>query len=161
MVWTAWQNASTIIGTIGGVCGLWSLWYARKQATYARKQTDLMEEDRRRQEEYDQNELAWSERFEKLANQIVRINPSFAVAEPGKNSTVYLYSAVFPDAQLRTAIENYIVKANAGYTQFITRNPRPDELRRSNLRDTVKKAEEATAVFQKQNAHIDLTYYMG
>jgi hypothetical protein len=33
----SWQNVFSIIGAIGGLCGLWSLWYSRRQ-------TLLMEE---------------------------------------------------------------------------------------------------------------------
>jgi hypothetical protein len=106
-------------------------------------------------------ELDWSERFEHLANQLARINPGFQIQEPGKNSTMGLYASIFPDHKFREALENYIVQMNSSRTQFAQRNPRPDELRRTNLRGTIKKAEQCMADFQENNPAIDLKYYMG
>lgn len=120
-----------------------------------------MEEQIRRKEEQDKEELNWSERFERLANQLVRINPGMMIQEPGKNSLTCMYPAIFLDPTLRVALETYIVEPNASHTQFSQRNPRPDELRRSNLRETIKRAEQCMADFQKKNPTIDLKYYMG
>jgi len=150
-----WQSILSIIGAVGGVCGLWSLWYSRRQ-------TVLMEEQARKQESQDREELAWSERFERLANQLSRINPALSIQVPGSmNSPAVLYSWIFPDAKFREALENYVVQVNSSRTQFSQRNPRPDELRRANLRETITKAEKYMAEFQRKNPGIDLTYYMG
>jgi len=73
-----------------------------------------------------------------------------------------LYPSIFPDAKIRGALQTYIVQLNASQTQFLQRpNPRPDELRLTNLRETIKRAEQCMAEFQKQNPKIDLNYYMG
>ncbi len=149
-----WQNILSIIGAIGGLCGLWSLWYARQQ-------TNLMKLQIRTQETHDKEELDWSERFERLANQLVRLNPGLTIQPPGVTHQVTLYPSVFPDPQFREALQTYIVLLNSSRTQFSQRNPRPDELRRANLRDTIKKAEECMARFQKENPGIDLNHYMG
>ena len=150
----SWQNIFSIIGAIGGLCGLWSLWYARRQ-------THLMEQQMRREENQEKDDLDWSERFERLANQLVRINPGFSIKPPGYQHEVGLYGSIFPDPKFREALENYVVQANSSHTQFSQRNPRPDELRRANLRETVKKAEQCLADFQEKNPKIDLKYYMG
>jgi len=152
--WQTWQSLLSIIGAVGGLCGLWSLWYARRQ-------THLMEGQIHKQETQDAAELDWAERFEHLANQLARISPSMSIQEPSKNSTMGLYASIFPDPKFREALENYIVQMNSSRTQFAQRNPRPDELRRTNLRDTIKKAEQCMADFQKRNPGIDLKYYIG
>ncbi len=120
-----------------------------------------MEAQIRRQDAQDKEDLDWSERFERLANQLARINPGMTIQEPGKNSTMGLYASIFPDPKFREALENYIVQLNSSRTQFAQRNPRPDELRRANLRDTIRKAEQCMADFQRHNPGIDLRYYMG
>jgi hypothetical protein len=152
--WQTWQSVLSIIGAVGGLCGLWSLWYARRQ-------THLMEGQIRKQDTQDKEDLDWSQRFERLANQLARINPGLTIQEPGKNSTMGLYASIFSDPKFREALENYVVQVNPSRTQFAQRNPRPDELRRSNLRETVKRAEQCMTDFQKQNPRIDLKYYMG
>jgi len=73
--------------------------------------------------------------------------------------SVYI-STIFPDPIFRVALENYIVQVNGSGVQFSKKNPRPDELRRTNLRDTIKQAEQCMAHFQKDNPGIDLKYYM-
>src|SRR5712672_1215371 len=45
-----------------------------------------------------------------------------------------LYTSIFPDATLRKALETYIVQVDSSQTRFLRMNPRPDELRRTNLR---------------------------
>jgi hypothetical protein len=152
--WQTWQSVLSIIGAVGGLCGLWSLWYARRQ-------THLMERQIHKQETQEKEDLDWSERFERLANQLSRINPSLAIQEPGKSYTIALYASIFPNAQLRDALEHYVVQANPSRTEFAQRHAHPDELRRSNLRETVKRAEQYMAAFQKQHPQIDLKYYMG
>jgi len=150
-----WQAVLGIIGAVGGVCGLWSLWYSRRQ-------TILVEQQIQKQDNQDKEELDWSERFEHLANQLSRINPGLQIQPPGNSSfAITLYSSIFPDPKFREALETYVVQVNSGRTQFSQRNPRPDELRRTNLRQTILTAERCIADFQRNNPGIDLKYYMG
>jgi len=46
----SWQNAFSIIGAVGGLCGLSSLWDARRQ-------TQLMEQQMPREETQDKDDL--------------------------------------------------------------------------------------------------------
>jgi hypothetical protein len=150
-----WQAVvGIIIGTVGGVCGLFSLWYSRRQ-------TILIEQQIQRQASQDKEELDWSERFEHLANQLSRINPGLQIQQPGKSFVIGLYASIFPDPKFREALETYIVQVNSGRTQFSQRNPRPDELRRTNLRETITNAERYMADFRRSNPGINLKYYMG
>lgn len=152
--WQMWQSIFSIVGAVGGLCGGWSLWYARQQ-------TQLMRQQIQREESQDREDLDWSERFERLANGLSRINPGMVIQEPGRNSTMGLYASIFPDPKFRETLENYIVHVNASRTVFSQRNPRPDELKRSNLRETIKKAEQIMVEFQAKNPHVDLRYYLG
>lgn len=151
--WKDVQTALSVIGGVGGLCGLWSLWYSRRQVV-------LMEQEIRKEDDLSKDELAWSERFERLANSLCRISPGLTIQEPGKNSTMCLYGAIFSDPKFREALENYVVQVNPGRTQFAQRNPRPDELRRSNFRQTIDRAEQHLREFQKEYPNISLKYYM-
>ena len=125
----AWQVALSIIGAVGGLCGLWSLWYARKQ-------TAFMEEQSRKQETQHKEELDWSERFERLARHLSHLTPTLTVRN------ILLYDSIFPDPGFREALETYIVEADRMRTRFLPRNPQPDELRRKKLRETIIRGEQ-------------------
>ncbi len=149
-----------IIGVVGVLCGIAGLLYAIQQTRYARQQTNLMEDDLREKRREETEDSQWAERHERLINQILQINPQLKIQPPGVPLT-YLYTSIFPDATLRKALETYVVQLDSSQTRFLRMNPRPDELRRTNLRETVRKAEECLAEFQKHNPKIDLKYYMG
>ncbi|SRR6266851_3110543 len=155
-----WNTILSIIGAVGGVCGIASLLYAHRQTRYARQQTKLMEHDIRKREREENEDSQWGERHERLVNQLLRINPTLTIQPPGLPATC-LYTSIFPDAKFREALQTCAVQLDSSQTQFLRRSPRPDELRRSNLRETVKRAEQCMTEFQKQNPKIDLKYYMG
>ena len=155
-----WNTILSIIGAVGGVCGIASLLYAHRQTKYARQQTKLMEDDIRERRREEKEDSEWAERHERLVNHLVRVNPYLQIQPPGVPLT-RLYTSIFPDAKLRQELQTYIVQLDSGQTQFLRRSPRPDELRRTNLRETVKRAEQCLADFQRQNPKIDLNYYMG
>ncbi len=143
-----------IFGIVGGLCGIASLLYARRQ-------TRLMEDDIRKRERDEKGDSQWAERHERLASQLLRINPLLTIQPPGLPS-VCLYPSIFPDGKLREALQTYVVELHASRTQFLRlAAPRPDELRRSVVRETISRAEQCLADFQRQNPKIDLQYYMG
>ena len=71
-----------VFGIVGGICGVWSLLYVRRQTELARRQTEMTERDiddrKRREVEDDQ----WAERFEALSTKLRRINRRLQVREP-------------------------------------------------------------------------------
>lgn len=143
-----------IFGIVGGACGVASL-------VYARRQTKLMEDDKSKRERGETEDSEWAERHERLASQLLRINPNLRIAPPGVPEMV-LYASIFCDGKLREALQTYIVDLHPSGTQFVRRAaPRPDELRRAVVRETIRKAERCMAEFQRQNPKIDLKYYMG
>ena len=120
-----------------------------------------MEDDLRERKREETEDSQWAERRERLANQLLRINPLMKIQPPGVSLTC-LWTSIFPDAKLREALQTYVVELHRSQTEFVRKTPpRPDELRLSNLRDTVTRAERCLADFQKQNPKIDLKYYMG
>ena len=150
-----------IIGVVGVLCGIAGLLYAIRQTRYARQQTKLMEDDLRERRREETEDSQWAERFERLANQLLRINPLLKIQPTGMPLTC-LWTSIFPDARLREALQTYVVSLHSSQTEFVRKTPpRPDELRLSNLRETVTRAERCLADFQKQNPKIDLKYYMG
>lgn len=152
---------SYIIGIVGLLCGLAGLLYARIQTRYARQQTKLIEDDLRERKRGENQDSQWAERHERLANQLLKINPLLKIQPPGVPLTC-LWTSIFPDAKLREALQTYVVQLHSSQTEFVRRTPpRPDELRLSSLRETVTRAERCLAEFQKQNPKIDLKYYMG
>src|ERR1700722_5144112 len=127
-------NVLSVIGAVGGICGLFSLLYARRQ-------TRLIEEDLRNRQARDDEDRAWSIRFERVMNQILRVSPHLQVQEPGVHGLTMMYTSIFPDPVFRLAVESYLVQLDRTRTLFLPRSPRPDELRSKNLRETVEKAE--------------------
>ena len=155
--------ASLILSVVAILISVLAVLYAKRSVHYTKRQTEIMEGQIQKQEAQDKEELDWSERFERLAKQLVRINPGLTIQPPGyqAGSGIVLYTSIFPDAKFREALETYIIQLNIGRTRFLQRNPRPDELRRTNLRETIKKAEQYLADFQENNPQVNLKYYMG
>lgn len=152
---------SLVLSVVAILISVLAVVYAKRSFHYTRRQTEIMEGQIRKQESQDKEELDWSERFERLANQLVRTNPGLTIQPPGYQASIVLYPSIFPDAKFREALETYIVQCNGGRTQFSQRNPRPDELRRANLRETIKKAEQYMADFQKSNPQVKLEVLHG
>jgi hypothetical protein len=151
----------TIISVLALLGTLVGVYYARGQLREARR---VREEDAKalaRQHEAEREGSEWANRYERLVSQLTKLTPTLTVQPPGVPATL-LYPSIFPDPKFREALQTYIVQLNASQTEFLRRtNPRPDELRLTNLRETIKRAEQCMIEFQKQNPKIDLKYYMG
>jgi len=151
----------TIISVLALLGTLVGVYYARSQLREARRIREENAEALARQHEAEREESEWANRYERLVSQLTKINPLLTVQPPGVPAT-RLYPSIFPDAKIREALQTYIVQLNASQTGFLRRtNPRPDELRLTNLRETIKRAEQCMAEFQRQNPKINLDYYMG
>ncbi len=134
-----------VFGIVGGICGVWSLLYVRRQTELARRQTEMTERDiddrKRREVEDDQ----WAERFEALSTKLRRINPRLQVREPVIGMT-WIYTTMYTDPKFRVDVENYIVQLDPAGTMFLPRKPQPHELRSQRMRETIETAE---ALMQK------------
>lgn len=164
----------TLVGAVvGAIVGSILTWYLQRRWTHdpaaevveLRRELAAMRQQfanfRKNVEAKDKEELDWAERFERLVSQLTRINPGLCIRPPGQTHEIGLYGSIFSDAKFREALENYIVCVNIGRTQFSPRNPRPDELRRTNFRETIERAEKYIAEFQKDNPDIRLKNYFG
>jgi len=144
-----------LLGTLAGV------YYARSQLREAKRVREENAAAIARQHQAESEESEWANRYERLVSQLTQITPTMTVQPDGVPAT-QLYPSIFPDAKVREALQTYIVELNASQTKFLRRStPRPDELRLTNLRETIKRAEQCMAEFQRQNPKIDLKYYMG
>jgi hypothetical protein len=72
-----------VFGVIGGICGIWSL-------VYTRQQTKLMAQDIQERKNQDAVDADWAIRYEKVVNQLRKINPHLQVQEPGVNGTTMM-----------------------------------------------------------------------
>lgn len=150
----------TIISVLALLGTLVGVYYARGQLREARRVREENAEALARQHEAEREESEWANRYERLVSQLTKITPTLTVQPPGVPATP-LYPSIFPDAKFREELQTYIIQLNASHTEFLRRsNPRPDELRLTNLRETIKRAEQYMAEFQRQNPKINLDYYM-
>lgn len=153
-----WQSVLSIVGVVIGLC---ALAISVGAFLYTRKQTQLMEEQDRARKAEEKDELNWSERFERLVSRLSRISRTLMIQPRGENIAIPLYQTIFSDPRFREALETYIVTADPAGGRLTPRNPRPDELRRKVLRDTIEKAEQCMQSFQEHHPNVDLKYYMG
>jgi hypothetical protein len=157
-----WQDIGTIVGTVGGVCGFYSLYQNHQQTKIAQEQTDLMRDQAKKAKERDDEDRQWALRHEQLASRLSNLTPHLTIAVQGtSNSHVCLYPSVFSDPEFRKRLETYIVQPNPSFTQFTPRKPAPHELQSPNLRETVETAERLIDKFAAENPKIPLMYYLG
>lgn len=132
-----------LFGVVGGICGIWSL-------VYVRRQTAMMAQDigdRKKREEEDDS---WAQRFEGLSRKLLRINPQLQVLEPGQKNPTWIYTTMYTDPKLRVNIENFIVARDCG-TLFLPRKPQPHEFRSAAMRETIERAEAEMDRFIKEH----------
>ena len=156
-----WQSFLSVIGGVGGLCGIYALVQNWEQTKLAREQTRLMREQAKKSEEQEREERQWAERHERLAMRISHIGPNMLIASPNANSHICLYPAVFQDPQFRSKLETYVVDLNASRTEFRPHKATPHELHLQGLRDTVATAEQLIEKYTKENPKIQLMYYLG
>ena len=147
-----WTIIFGLFGIIGGLCGIWSLFYVRRQ-------TNLMEQDIRDRKKQDAEDTDWSIRLEKVSNQLRQINPNLMVQEPGVKGPIQVYPTIFPDPKFRVTIETYIVEQNPSKTLFLPRSPQPYEFRSPTMRQTIERAESLIQKFRQE--HPGAAHHLG
>jgi hypothetical protein len=128
-------------GIVGGICGVWSLFYVRDQVKLAQRQLEFMQMDTNERKARDEEDDSWAQRYPNLSTKLLRINPTLQVAEPGQKSATWIYTTMFADPKLRANIENFIIEVNGPGSLFLRRNPRPHEFRFPAMRQTIERAE--------------------
>jgi hypothetical protein len=123
-----------LFGIVGGICGVWSL-------VYVRRQTAIMAQDIADRKKRDNEDDGWAQRFENLQRKILRINPNLQIQEPGFKNTTWIYSTMYGDPKLKVDIESFIVDVNPSGTLFLPRKPQPHEFRSTRMRETIQRAE--------------------
>ncbi len=127
---------------------------AIKQTNIAKAQTKIAQDMKAKQNEQEREVNEWQLKHESVAIQLVKITPQVTVQEPGHNSVMVLYAAIFPDPKFRQAIEHYIVQLDNTRTIFQPRRPTELDLRSPALRQTVTKAAEMLDAFRRDHPHI-------
>lgn len=130
-----------IFGILGGICGVWSLFYVRDQVQLAQSQLELMQNDINQRRRRDEEDDSWASRFESLSRKLLRINPVLQVLEPAQRNATWIYTTMYPDPKLRLNIESFIVEMNPSCTLFLPRKPQPHEFRSVAMRETIEAAE--------------------
>ncbi len=138
-------------GIVGGICGVWSLLYVRRQTELARRQTEMMERDITDRRKQDAEDDQWTQRFESLSTKLRRINPRVQVQEPGVNGLTWIYTTMYTDPKFRVDIENYIVQLDPAGTIFLPRKPQAYEFRSQRMRETIEKAETLMQKFVQEH----------
>lgn len=114
-------------------------------AWYAFRQVAIVNERAAKQDQQEREIIEWQRKHESVALQLARINGLLQVQYPDKVNR-YLYMTVFPDQQLRKAIELYIIQTNEIGAVFTPRKPSELELQSVALRDTVT---QTTAILEQ------------
>ena len=133
-----------LFGVVGGICGIWSL-------VYVRRQTAMMAQDISDRKKRDEEDDSWAQRFEGLSRTLLRINPQLQVLEPGQKNATWIYTTMYADPKLRVNIENFIVARNDPGTLFLPRKPQPHEFRSPTMRETIERAEVEMGRFIKEH----------
>jgi hypothetical protein len=127
---------------------------------YGRAQARIASEMKARYDEQEREVNEWLAKFERVANQIVRLgSPNVMAPSPNANFMFAVYPDIFQDVQFRQSLENYVVELADNRTRFVQRKPSPHELRSQNLRGIVTKAEELLDAYRKNKPEIAKRYF--
>src|SRR5271154_3754645 len=137
-----------LVAVLSLVAGAFGVLYGRTQARIASEMKAKHDEQEREVNE-------WLAKFERIANQIVRLgSPNVMAPSPNANSMFAVYPDIFQNVQFRQSLENYVVEVADSPTRFVQRKPSPHELRSQNLRGILTKAEELLDAYRKNRPEI-------
>jgi hypothetical protein len=143
-----------LLSVIPILIALYALQISLRAEKYSHEQVQLMQEqnkDIQERKNQDAIDADWAIRYEKVVNQLRKINPHVQVQEPGVTGTTMMYTTIFPDHRFRADLQTYIVPLDSSGTVFLPRSPRPDELRSPKMREIITKAEQLLGEFRKNH----------
>jgi hypothetical protein len=143
-----------VLSVIPILIALYALQVSLRAKKYAHEQVQLMQEqnkDIQERKNQDAIDADWAVRYEKVVNQLRKINPHLQVQEPGVTGTTMMYTTIFPDHRFRADLQTYIVPLDSSGTVFLPRSPRPDELRSPKMREIIANAEQKLIGFRKNH----------
>ncbi len=94
-----------IVGLVGGLCGIASLIYVRRQTLIMQRQLDDAESEK-------SGFVNWSEKYEQASTALVKIYSKLIYTGP---SPMNARDLVFPDGELRESIERHLRKGWWGF----------------------------------------------
>ena len=101
----------------------------------------------------------WTQRYEKLSRQLLRISPGLRVTEQGNDKEIFLFTEIFPDHVFRKELTETVIGLNGSNTKFERREMQPHELNSPYLRQRIADAEKLINEFRKK--HPKLPNYLG
>jgi hypothetical protein len=113
---------------------------------YTKRQTEIMESQESRKQREDQSMVEWAAKFDEAASAVVTIVPRsiFGTGTPG-------YPSIFPDGELRTRIEAYLIDADFGRNRFTARQANPEQLRMPIVRQTIQRVLDRVKEFRESD----------
>jgi hypothetical protein len=139
----------SIVGAVGGISGLASLFYVRKQ-------TMVMQQQMRRLVRHDDSAEGWAKEYDEAASALEKICSGTLMMGPGKTAPAYQFA--FPDAALRERIERYLGTRNF-WGKFRPICPTGEQLQNPVLQHTIKEVLETVATFRTE--HTDFARSIG
>ena len=122
----------------------WALRYTRRQAEYAKRQTDLMEEQEARKKREDASTEEWTRKFDEAVGEVMKIAPKLFP----NNSLGSVYWYVFSEPE-RRRIETYLINAERARNHYTARQTSGEILRMPIVRQTIQEVLDKAKQFKE------------
>jgi len=138
---------SLVLSVVAVLIAGWALLYTRRQADYAQRQTNLMEEQDARKKREDATTDEWARKFDDAVGQVVKIAPKNFPSSLGR---VYYY--IFSDID-RQQIEKYLINADLGRNYYTARQTTGEQLRMPIVQQTIQVVLDKIKKFKETDAN--------
>lgn len=150
------MNALTIgtyigmaIGGAGGLCGIFSLFYQRRQAAVMADQLKVMREQLDIVSRQEGAVSEWAAKYDQAAAALLKIGTGFISTGPSKSDEAYSY--VLPDPELRSRIERYLGHRRSIFPNFKPSPPTKEQLQNPVVQRTIQDVLNAIAKFKSEH----------
>lgn len=126
-----------LLSVIAILVALWALWYAKRQ-------TELMEREETQRQQERESAVEWEPKYLDAVGAVLNILRKQAQATFGG-----VYFFVFPDEDLRRAIETYLIDADFNHRQFSPRRATAEQLLLPAAQDTIRSVLECVTRFKQ------------
>jgi len=134
---------ASAVGLVGGICGIVSL-------IYQRKQTQLSQQLVKASQEQEQEYVDWSTKYEKVSDALTRIYPKVIFTGPSRG--VNAVEVVFPDRALRGRIERYLCHRKGWWGRFEPAKLSREQVLNPILQELIEQVLEAIERFKAEHS---------
>jgi hypothetical protein len=113
---------------------------------HSRRQTQIMEAQEVRRQEDGKNVEEWSRKFDAVVRLLLAIEPKSFNDSRGR---VFVY--IFPEGDLRTRIETYLIEADLGRNHFKARSVSPEVLLMPIVQQTIQQVLDGVEEFRQKD----------